>query len=151
MKKLRKLQDGIGGGGAVGNGVPIGSAAAGASGIGGGLPKGLKSQIREGSVRTWIFDHSRRLRQAGLKRHEIRYMDLTKSEAQLIRKKPRPKRSGQTQELSGNFLGEEKMVSGDSDGTVQVKRSDRGPFFNKAIIIGAVTGLIFSLLVLTIF
>ncbi len=145
MKKLHK--DGKTRGGAVGSGVPIGSVAAGNSTI--GLPKGLK--IREGSVRPWIFDHSRRLRQADLKRHEIRYMDLTEREAQAIRKKARPKRSGRTQELSGSFLEEGEMISGDSDGTVQVKKPDRGPFFNKAVIIGAVAGLIFSLLVLTIF
>ena len=84
-------------------------------------------------------------------------MDLSKREAQLIKEEARPKQSSRTQELSGTFhdaedlLGEGEMVSGDSDVTVQVKKPDRGPFFNKAVIIGAVAGLIFSLLVLIIF
>jgi hypothetical protein len=130
MKKLRKLKDG----GAIGSG--IGSAAAISSGIGKRLPKGLKNQVREGSVRPWIFDHSRRLRQTDLKRHEIQYMDLTKSETQLIRKKARPKRDGRTQELSGSKFHDgayedfmksgPEMVSDDSDGTVDVRRELEG-------------------------
>lgn len=94
MKKLRKLKDGYGKtrGGAVrtAGGSGIGSATAGSVG-------------EPYSVRSWIFDHSRRLRQTDLKCHEIRYMDLNQRETQLIRQKARPKQNSRTQELSGSF------------------------------------------------
>lgn len=123
MKKLRKLKDGAGKGGAVGSG--IGSVAAGSSGIGGGLPK----ELSKASVRPWIFEHHRRLRRANLKRHEIRHMDLTEREAQLIWET----------KGNGDFLKSgQEMTADDSNGTVKVKAK------KKEIIVSAV-GTAFAL------
>lgn len=114
MKKVHKLQDGIGktGGGAIGS-----SAAA----IGGGLPKGL-TNLSEASIRPWVFENGERLRSAGLKRHEIKYMNLTPREQEFIQNRAKPTQPQEFRDKAQqpyDFMPGE-MTSDDDDGDIKV-------------------------------
>jgi hypothetical protein len=125
MKKLRKD------GGAIGSG--IGNVAAGASAIGGGLPKGLTDEnLSDKSVRPWFFKNHRRIERAGLKAHELEYMDLTRRENQLLDRARNNRFSKGFRDPEENFENENflefdsEIFSDDSDGTANVESPVEG-------------------------
>lgn len=156
MKKLRKLKDG----GAIGSG--IGSLAAGASAIGGGLPKGLTDEnLSEKSVRPWFFKNHRRIEKAGLKAHELEYMDLTRRENQILNRARNNRFSKGFHVPEENFEDFEnedflefdsEIFSDDSDGTANVESPFEGFKENPEVyVLGAtlfllVWSLVFALL-----